>query len=176
MYSDDEMEYILQRKSKEMIELANAISKQEGDEIAEYAKAAFQQLLNGLEKKTVFYKDELFQEEDEYRLVYNHSVSCDGGVFTKAISEFESLEEKVTQFKLSDMKFRVGAEGIISFFELSFEPIMNDIIGEIVLGPKCKMSTADIEFLLSAWGYNCIGNQKYDQRGIYIHHSELTYR
>ena len=54
--------------------------------------------------------------------------------------------------------------------------MMIDIVAEIVLGPKCKISTADIEYLLSAWGYYRVQKNLYDQRSIHIYHSRLSYR
>ena len=54
--------------------------------------------------------------------------------------------------------------------------MMNDIVAEIVLGPKCNMSTADIEYLLCARGYNRVQKNVYDQRSIHIYHSRLSYR
>lgn len=103
-------------------------------------------------------------------------IKCQKSQYIKNPKGRAEIEKRIRDFKLSEAKYRVGAEGIISYFDLSFEPVMNNIIGEIVLGPKCKMTTADVEFLLSSWGYNCMGENVYDQRSIYIHHSELSYR
>lgn len=175
-YKNFDMEHLLQLKSRSLIDYAKEMVEETNEEIKELLKLAIEEELGEIAENSIFYKSELFQEEDEYRLIYRDLIKCQNSQFIKNPKGRAEIEKRIRDFKLSEAKYRVGAEGIISYFDLSFEPIMNNIIGEIVLGPKCKMTTADVEFLLSSWGYNCIEENIYDQRSIYIHHSELSYR
>lgn len=175
-YKNLDMEYLLQLKSRSLIEYAKKLIDETNEEMKGLLKSAIEEELEEIAENSIFYKSELFHEEDEYRLIYRDLIKCQNSQYIKNPKGRAEIEKRIRDFKLSEAKYRVGAEGIISYFDLSFEPVMNNIIGEIVLGPKCKMTTADVEFLLSSWGYNCMGENVYDQRSIYIHHSELSYR
>lgn len=175
-YKDDEMECSLQLKSRNLIDLAKRISEAKNDLSVRCGELAVEEILREVAEASIFYKSELFSEEDEYRLVYCDLVRCEEGKFIENPKGKKDIEDRIKDFKLSERKYRVGMEGIISYYELSFELIMNEIIGEIIIGPKCKLSTSDIEFLLSSWGYNNVRKNVYDQRSIYIHHSGLSYR
>ncbi|MCF2705204.1 DUF2971 domain-containing protein [Enterocloster clostridioformis] len=175
-YKNLDMEYLLQLKSRSLIEYAKKLIEETNEEMKGLLESAIEEELEEIAENSIFYKSELFQEEDEYWLIYRDLIKCQNSQYIKNSKGRAEIEKRIRDFKLSEAKYRVGAEGIISYFDLSFEPVMNNIIGEIVLGPKCKMTTADVEFLLSSWGYNCVGENVYDQRSIYIHHSELSYR
>ncbi len=175
-YKDDEMEYLLQLKSRNLIHLAKHISEAKNEASVRQGELAVIEILEEIAEQSIFYKNELFSEEDEYRIAYCDLVKCEKGKFIENPKGKIDIEDRIKDFKLSDRKYRVGMEGIISYYELSFEPIMDEIIGEIIIGPKCKLSTSDIEFLLSSWGYNNVRKNIYDQRSIYIHHSGLSYR
>ena len=175
-YEDKETEDILYCKSKEIINIAGDITENDDKDLNKLAIRAIEEILDELRERAIFYKNKLFSEEDEYRILFNSMVKCVNSQYLIDNCAQDEIRNRIKDFSLSELKYRVGREGIISYYELSFEPVMNDIIAEIVLGPKCKMSTADIEFLLSSFGYNCIGNGVFDQRSIYIHHSRLSYR
>lgn len=175
-YKNLDMEYLLQLKSRSLIEYAKKLIEETNEEMKGLLESAIEEELEEIAENSIFYKSELYQEEDEYRLIYRDLIKCQNSQYIKNSKGRAEIEKRIRDFKLSEAKYRVGAEGIISYFDLSFEPVMNNIIGEIVLGPKCKMTTADVEFLLSSWGYNCVGENVYDQRSIYIHHSELSYK
>lgn len=124
-----------------------------------------------------YYKQSTFREEKEHRLVFvNGAKSSDGRIFYRKVDEFVNSEIEI--FKLSQLKHRVSNNKICSYYELSFAPIADNIIGEIVIGPKSGVTTSDIEYLLSSCGYNVSGHSEnaYDHRSIYIRHSLLTYR
>lgn len=175
-YKDYEMECLLQLKSRNFIDLVKSILEEKDEASIRQGELAVEEILGEIAEESIFYKNELFSEEDEYRLVYCDLVKCEKGKFIENPKGRKDIEGRIKDFNLSERKYRVGMEGIISYYELSFEPIMDQIIGEIIIGPKCKMSTSDIEFLLSSWGYNNVRNNMYDQRSIYIHHSGLSYR
>lgn len=86
-------------------------------------------------------------------------IKCQNSQYIKNSKGRAEIEKRIRDFKLSEAKYRVGAEGIISYFDLSFEPVMNNIIGEIVLGPKCKMTTADVEFFIKFLGIQLRGRK-----------------
>lgn len=126
--------------------------------------------------ETIFFKGEYFKEEEEYRLFYRNLVKCEDGKYKYGGETDLMMNRIVKHWKLSRILQRISGGKIITYYELGFEEIMNDLIAEIVIGPKCKMLTSDVEYLLSIWGYNCVEKDIYDHRDIYIHHSELSYR
>lgn len=133
-------------------------------------------LMKEILRESIKYKNGAFFEEREYRLVFdNGSTFLDGQIlFDGNLSE--ELSRVNASFHLSDLKFRSMKGKICSYYELSFAHVANDFIGEIIIGPKSQVKTADIEYLLSAYGYNMTSEKNtYDQRSIYICKSSLTY-
>ena len=74
----------------------------------------------------------MFNEEDEYGLIYRDLSECIEGEFSynERIKE-NFIDHEIKEFNLNERKFRVGKEKIISYYELSFEPVKDNIIGEL---------------------------------------------
>lgn len=142
-----------------------------------YANVEISRIANEYMSYSPYYKQESFAEEDEYRLIFeNEACNMEGMILTDN-SSLEVVNSKIKNFRISDLKFRVSGNKICSYYELSFLPIANDIIGEIIIGPKSEVTTADVEFILSIYGFNPTNTKDlYDQRSIYIRKSNLTYR
>ena len=66
------------------------------------------------------------------------------------------------------ISFSVKKNRIVPYVDLYFDKAKNDLIKEIIIGPKCDVNTFDIQMLLASNGYN------YDK--ISIIHSNCTYR
>ncbi|MNO79493.1 hypothetical protein D3C76_706630 [compost metagenome] len=109
------------------------------------------------------YKNPCFKEEKEWRMVLKSGVGAG-----KIRRDFEGLEFSNTQYRYGDGK-------IISYLEMDFSKIKQDIIKEIWIGPKSKISSNDIKNMLSVFGY--YGENAYSVTGpIPIIKSESSYR
>lgn len=140
-----------------------------------YLTALFEKM-EKIKEESVLLKNAAFSEEKEYRLFFNDAVTRDDNGIFHFESKGKKELDKIKELYLSDIKTRVNKEGIVSYYEWHFDNVKDDIIVEIVLGPKCKLSQTDLEFLLSINGFNSIGNNQFDQQKIMISRSNLTYR
>ena len=59
-----------------------------------------------------------------------------------------SLYENV--FSLSDLKYRTTRGTLQGYYELSFDAIADDLIAEIIIGPKCPLTEEDVFLFLAA--------------------------
>ncbi|KAF6578394.1 DUF2971 domain-containing protein [Paenibacillus sp. EKM212P] len=109
------------------------------------------------------YKNPSFKEEKEWRIVLKSNVGAG-----KIRRDFNELEFSNTQYRYGDGK-------IISYLEMDFSKIKKDIIKEIWIGPKSKISSNDIKNMLSVFGY--YGDTPYSENEpIPIIKSESSYR
>lgn len=133
--------------------------------------------IDKIKEESILLKSTAFSEEHEYRLFFNDTITFDSrnGIYNLD-SRGKKAVEGIKEFYLSELKTRTNKEGIVSYYELNFSNVKDEIIAEIVLGPKCKLSQTDVEFLLSINGFNGIGNNQYDQQKILIRKSKLSYR
>jgi len=100
----------------------------------------------------------------------------DGKIFIDNQSR-EQVNSQINNFELGELKYRVTKDNICSDYELSFSNVADDLIGEIIIGPKSRTTTADVEFILSTYGYNPTKiDNLYDQRCVYIRRLNLSYR
>lgn len=141
------------------------------------AMGEVERTLNDILSYSPYFKQESFSEEMEYRLIFTNGVSMiDGEIFIDSQS-VEHVNSQISNFELGELKYRVTKDNICSYYELSFSNVANDLIGEIVIGPKSRTTTADVEFILSTYGYNPTKiDDLYDQRCVYIRRSSLSYR
>lgn len=103
------------------------------------------------------YKHDSFHEENEWRLFRklqsDNYCECDGvddyGYADFLDGFFISNEKYLGNFTRSPLKFRSTENDIRVYFELGFEKCKNDIIKEIIIGPKCKIEPLDIRILLA---------------------------
>ncbi len=66
---------------------------------------------------------------------------------------FVSNNKHLGDFTRSPIKFRDVENDIRAYFELGFEKCRQDILKEIILGPKCKIAGLDLKLLLAKNGY-----------------------
>lgn len=101
-----------------------------------------------------FYKSFAFQEEKERRIVLQQENKM-------LVSHLPYLSER---------KYRITHHRLVSYHELRFGAIKDDLLCKIILGPKCQTKPDDIRMFLRDCGYQA-DNDKID-----IVPSEATYR
>ncbi|NFF79735.1 DUF2971 domain-containing protein [Clostridium botulinum] len=159
-----------------MLDLFEKDSIKSTNNFNEYFKEEFdvfcEVLPDYLEQVSCYIKNPAFIEEKEIRIIY------DPKLYSPEIISFESSQEKDKYFKdvkefngykINPIKFNVRNDKIIAYADIDFSSeIVNNIIKEIVIGPKSKIKENDIYYLLMAYGYN--------DSDIFIRRSEATYR
>lgn len=97
-----------------------------------------------------------FCEEKEWRLFrsqvcnFDEDSGEDEPFFRGAFHTFDRILE---EFSCSALQFRSLRDDICSYFEFGFEKYKENIIVEIMLGPKCKIKTMDLKILLRKYKY-----------------------
>lgn len=104
-----------------------------------------------VEKVFPFLKNPAFSEEKEIRIVYNTGIyeEMDDIDFLSCTCKPISIGSK-SELVLQPMQYGVKNDKLVAYADLKFENcIDNGIIGEIVIGPRAKVSVNDIyRFLL----------------------------
>lgn len=121
---------------------------------------------------SILYKNPNFNEEKEWRLVYNpfgniRRIMDKFSYYDKMSEMFNKSIEK-GGFTRTPMTFHISNDKIVSHIDLSFEPIKKSFIKEIIIGSKANIDDLDLELFLLSNGYNPMK--------IYIHKSDIPYR
>lgn len=105
-------------------------------------------------------KNSGFKEEAEWRIIFN-SGPGQGKIYTNKGLDF------------SEVKYRVVRDKLVSYMEMDFSKIKQDIIKEIWIGPKAQVSKVDVMKILACYGYY---NESYNiETPILISNSESPY-
>lgn len=147
------------------IQYGNAIAHQACETMIEYAFSKKDSLPNPkttllslicdfVSLNRAFYKSLSFQEEKEQRIVLPEANKT-------PISYLPYLSER---------KYRITHHQLVSYHELRFETIKDDLLCKITLGPKCQTKPDDIRMFLKDCGYRA------DADDLDIVPSEATYR
>lgn len=95
------------------------------------------------------FKNHSFSEEKEWRIIYTP-------IKFKKIRELNDEHDSsntTNLLSITDQKFRVSNEKIISFYELSLSSkFTSDLIPEIILGPKSQIDIPELELFIKANG------------------------
>lgn len=109
------------------------------------------------------FKKSSFHEEEEERIVFsaNNSFVDHRRIPAKKCVDVRLdegrqpyFEMQTKNFSLSELKYRNARSNLQGYYELSFSPISDQIIAEIIIGPKCPLSAADVYIFLAANGYH----------------------
>ena len=90
--------------------------------------------------KFPFIKNVSFADEREWRIVVSASI----GPYNTPSSN---------HFKFSKVKYRVSNEKLVSYIEMNFENIKQNLIREIWIGPRANVEVADVVNFLNICGY-----------------------
>lgn len=130
--------------------------------IEELQNALFKAMF-AVEEAAVYYKNDAFYEEKEWRLV----LSVNDRETT--INSFSELNTPKMSF--SNVEYTVIRQQLISHVELRMDAL-KDFILEIVVGPKCRSSIDEIRLVLYTYGFlESISDEK-----IRIARSKASYR
>ena len=121
---------------------------------------------------SVLYKNKHFQEEKEWRLVYNPF----GNIrqITSHMDYYDRMHEILQKrndtggFVRNSVKFDLSNSKIRSYIDLSFEKIKQSFITEIIIGSKTRINKIDLDLFLLSNGY--------DPTQISIRDSAIPYR
>lgn len=122
-----------------------------------------------LNKVVSYIKNPAFAAEREVRLIHHTDIGNyeDDEEIYKVLNENIIIGAK-NQFSLSPVNFQFKNNKLVSYADLSFENmIKNDIIKEIIIGPKSDIREKDIFYYLIANGYG---------RNVNIKKSTASYR
>lgn len=122
-------------------------------------------ILNAMVYNAIFYKNDAFSEEREWRLVYypfgsvrNLSIRHKAGEMSTNQLYYDKMRDVAqygTQHKgleRSPIRFMLRDRSIISYVDLNFRDILPYCIKEIVLGPKNVMDDLDLRLFLTENG------------------------
>lgn len=121
---------------------------------------------------SILYKNPNFNEEKEWRLVYNpfgniRKIMDKMSYYDRMSETFNKSIEK-GGFVRNPMTFHISEDKIVSHIDLSFSSIKRSFIKEIIIGSKANINDLDLELFLLSNGYNPMK--------IYIHKSDIPYR
>lgn len=114
-------------------------------------------------EKSPEYKKIPFKEEAEQRIIFLPKISTSDyrEVKLQKNSMFIKMDSSVNRklalseigFGLSNLKYRISRGTLQGYYELSFDSIADDLIAEIIIGPKCPLTEEDIFLFLAANQY-----------------------
>jgi len=120
-----------------------------------------------IECMSCYIKNPAFIEEEEVRIIYIPGlyVEMEDNDLQNCFNEKIS----VGKYSLDSLKYYCRDKQLVAYSDLCFERLVpENIINEIVLGPKSKLMKEDIFYYLFSHGYNA--------RDIIINKSNATYR
>lgn len=149
------------------------------------------ELLHMIWSHAPIFKRNAFHEEEEERLVLsvpNYAVDlrslASNNSFSVHINRTyqEIFQTQTAMFSLSKLKYRSVRSTLQGYYELSFAPISDSIISEIIIGPKCQLSPIDVYIFLASNGYHKTNDPQQNWQCIFLENdlniisSELSYQ
>lgn len=121
------------------------------------------ELLHRLFTTSSTFKKTSFYEEAEERLIFSTSSyvtdyrhiqvqKCADVYLDRGQQEY--FKTQTHDFELSALKYRIARNQLQGYYELSFAPIKDELIREIIIGPKSLVQEEDIYLFLAACGYH----------------------
>ncbi|HBC30471.1 MAG TPA: hypothetical protein DC024_04390 [Clostridiales bacterium] len=117
-------------------------------------------MIKNIYSHSLKYKNPAFFEENEWRLIFNSHTPIN-----KLLESMSPIERY--SGTLQSIDFCAKNNMIVPFYDLSFNS-ESDLIQEIIIGPKSRVSKQDIQLILSKYNF--------DYKRIEIALSSLSYR
>ena len=108
-------------------------------------------------------KNASFEEEAEWRIIFNDSFS-------------KRKRHVGKNILFSGIRYTVREKRLVSYIEMDFSKLKYDAIKEIWIGPKAEVEIPDILHLLDVYGYNDDVEKYNEYAPIKIAHSASSYR
>lgn len=105
-------------------------------------EAAVSRIYGMAEIELSIMKNPAFEEEQEWRICMASAPEADGKKLL--------LEEG---FLLSPVQLYYSNYRLITYYELDFLKREDELVKEIILGPKCRLEERDVRMCLRLWGY-----------------------
>lgn len=134
---------------------------------SEFITDYFPDNIEKLENILLTLKNPAFQEEDEVRIIYNTNIksTCSYNDF---LMNKDIEKSKNPNLKLLPIQYWTRDDNLVAYADLSFNTIVEkEVIKEIVIGPKSKVTEEELQHFLWANKFN------YD---INIEKSKASYR
>ena len=129
-------------------------------------------LIDYLEKISCVIKNPAFSVEKEVRIIYdpqlcNHSIN--GAMTLEESEKYFKREVEIEMYKISPIKYNFRNNQLVASCDVDFTKLIEkQVINEIIIGPRSKLTENDIYYFLLSNGY--------DANSIKISHTEATYR
>lgn len=183
----DNIIYSEKKQKKELGEVINSVimyvknmhendSFRVSDDFNEYFTNEFdvfcEVFQTSLDQISCFIKNPAFSEEREVRVVYKPGLpdpEVHGRLEPYDIKEYFEENKQVGKYNISPIKLNYRNNQLVAFCDVNFSNLIyENIIEEIVIGPKSKIEITDVYYFLLSNGY--------DGNNIRISKSEATYR
>lgn len=146
IYTDKSQQSEIRKIAQQLIAKLKVIVKNNPKDIKHESMAVFNDCFLQLFKLSIFIKNPFFKEEKEWRICYWTDIKPDTEVSNTYIEN---------NIKISDIKYHNRRNDLIPHIDLIFDESKEQIIKEVIIGPKCKASKSDIEAFLAKNGIFC---------------------
>ena len=163
-YCNHEIEDFFQNTAR----LSSVCAEMKPEAVVELLESAFQCTIWNAE----FFKNEAFQEEAEWRLVFTMSK---GDLLCGEKPSIPDPENRLISsdvFSFADYGYSVRNKSLVSHIEMRI-PRIEEAITEIIIGPKSTLTKEDVELFLLSLG---IDSEKDETQRIRITKSTISYR
>lgn len=135
--------------------------------------------INMIIYNAVLYKNPGFNEEKEWRLVFDpfrriRRISKLNDYLDRMCETFVRRKQE-GGFIQNALSFKPIGETIISYIDLDFKQVKNELIKEIIIGPKANIDDNDLRLFLYSNGYE-VSSCGLSLPNVVIRKSSSTYR
>lgn len=142
-YLENRQKGDIRKIAKQLLANLKVLAKEKPKDIKKESMSAFNNCFLQLFKISIFMKNPFFKEEKEWRL--SHLTQIEPDFINYANNEIE----------VSDIKFYPRKNDFVPYITLNFNKIKNQLIKEVIIGPKCRARLSDIKTFLDQSGFHC---------------------
>lgn len=146
IYTESTQKSEIRKIAQQLISKLKTIVKNNPKDIKQESLVAFNSCFLQLFKLSIFIKNPFFKEEKEWRICHWTDINPKSNISNTHIEN---------NIKVSDIKYHNRRDNLIPYIDLMFGENREQIIKEIIIGPKCKARKSDIEIFLAQNGIFC---------------------